>query len=95
MLPRTVWALMVTVVSSMEPPSSPFPFYGELMLKTRTKRLAIRSASAAQHLADIQATIIDLADEDLLDLADIFQSKLKGPIAEMAAARNGKRNISL
>ncbi|RYF23061.1 MAG: hypothetical protein EOO77_02870 [Oxalobacteraceae bacterium] len=65
------------------------------MLKTRTKRFAIRSASAAQRLADIQATIIELADEDLLDLVDILQSKPNSPLTKMASAEMVKRNISL
>jgi hypothetical protein len=65
------------------------------MLKIRTKRLAIRNASAAQRLADIQATIIDLADEDLLDLVDILQPKPNSPLTEMASAEMVKRNISL
>jgi hypothetical protein len=65
------------------------------MLKIRTKRLAIRNASAAQRLADIQATIIDLADEDILDLVDILQPKPNSPLTEMASAEMVKRNISL
>jgi hypothetical protein len=65
------------------------------MLKIRTKRLVIRNASAAQRLADIQATIIDLADEDILDLVDILQPKPNSPLTEMASAEMVKRNISL
>jgi len=42
------------------------------MLKTRMKRLTDRSGRAAGRLAEIETSITGLADNDLLDLADIF-----------------------
>jgi len=45
---------------------------GAHMLKTRMKRLTDRSGRAAGRLAEIETSITGFADNDLLDLADIF-----------------------
>jgi len=45
------------------------------MLKTRMKRVADRGDHAVRLLAEIEASIADLSNEDLLDLADIFKAK--------------------
>lgn len=65
------------------------------MLKTRMKRIADQNARAVQRLAEIEASVVGLADEDLLDLADIFLSGPKGPVSEIAIAEMAKRGISL
>jgi hypothetical protein len=43
------------------------------MLKIRKKREARRDALAAERLAQVEASVVRLADEDLLNLADIFK----------------------
>lgn len=65
------------------------------MLKTRIKRLAARDARAVEMLAEIECSIINLDDEDLLDIADIFRGERRGPIGELASREMAKRNISL
>jgi hypothetical protein len=65
------------------------------MLKTRMKRLASQSETAQQRLAEIEAVITALGDEDLLDLADIFTANPGGPLRDIAAAEMRRRNISL
>lgn len=65
------------------------------MLKTRIKRCTIESARAGARLADIEASVCALNDEDLLDLADIFSGDTDGPLREMAATAMVKRNLSL
>ncbi len=65
------------------------------MLKTRMKRLSGRSERAVQRLAAIEASIIALASEDLLDLADIFKEEPLTPLGEIAFAEMTKRNITL
>jgi hypothetical protein len=60
------------------------------MLKTRIKQRAAR----AERLADIEASIAALVDEDLLDLADIFSGQPQTVLAELATAEMGKRNLS-
>jgi hypothetical protein len=46
-------------------------------------------------LAEIEAAVAALKDEDLLDLADIFSGKTVTTLKEMASAEMAKRNISL
>lgn len=65
------------------------------MLKTRTKRLADLGDRAVRRLADIQASITNLSNEDLLDLADIFKAEPRPPIGDMAFGEMARRNISL
>ena len=50
------------------------------MLRTRMKRLADRGELAVQRLADIETSILQLGDEDLLDLADIFNASADTPL---------------
>jgi len=54
------------------------------MLKTRMKRVA-----------EIEASIANLSNEDLLDLADIFKVEPRPPIGDMAFVEMARRNISL
>jgi hypothetical protein len=65
------------------------------MLKTRMKRLASQSETAQQRLAEIEAVITALGNEDLLDFADIFTANPGGPLRDIAAAEMARRNISL
>lgn len=65
------------------------------MLKTRIKRLTYRSGRAAGRLAEIETFITGLADDDLLDLADIFKAEPHTPIGDMAFVEMARRNISL
>jgi hypothetical protein len=65
------------------------------MLKIRIKRRADQAARAAERLALVETSIVALADEDLLDLADIFKTQTQTPLAEMASAELKKRATSL
>jgi len=65
------------------------------MLKTRMKRVADRGDHAVRRFAEIEASIADLSNEDLLDLADIFKAEPRSPIGDMAFAEMAQRNISL
>lgn len=65
------------------------------MLKTRMKRLAARDTRAVEILADIERSIANLNNEDLLDIADIFRGERNGPLGALAAREMAKRNISL
>ena len=65
------------------------------MLKTRMKRVADRGDRAVRRLAEIDASIANLSNEDLLDLADIFKAEPRSLIGDMAFAEMARRNISL
>jgi hypothetical protein len=78
------------------PPAAPTTFMIEChMLKTRMKRVADRGDHAVRRLAEIEASIATLSNEDLLDLADIFKIELRSPIGDMAFFEMARRNISL
>lgn len=65
------------------------------MLKTRIKRQAAQFERMVARLADIEASVTALVDEDLLDLADIFSGETPTALGEMASAEMRKRNLSL
>lgn len=65
------------------------------MLRFRMKRLIARDARAVHLLAEIERSVTSLDNEDLLDIADIFRGKHRGPLGDMAVAEMAKRNISL
>ncbi len=65
------------------------------MLKIKSRRSAAEGTRAITKLAEMQASIIALNDEDLLDLADIFSGKTPAFITDMAAAELKRRNLSL
>ena len=65
------------------------------MLKTRMKRVADRGDHAVRRLAEIEASITNLSNEELLDLADIFKAEPRSPIGYMAVAESARRYISL
>ncbi len=65
------------------------------MLKTRMKRMAAETERALDRLAAVEASVVALADEDLLDLADIFAAGDPTPLRNMAEAEMRRRNLSL
>ncbi|USU04382.1 hypothetical protein NF700_13205 [Sphingomonadaceae bacterium OTU29MARTA1] len=65
------------------------------MLKTRMKRMATETERALDRLAAVEASVVALADEDLLDLADIFAAGDPTPLRNMAEAEMRRRNLSL
>jgi hypothetical protein len=65
------------------------------MLKTRMKKVADRGDHAVRRLAEIEASIAKLPNEDLLDLADIFNAEPRLPIGDMAFVEMALRDISL
>lgn len=65
------------------------------MLKSRTKREAAGAARAVAQLAAIHASIVALADEDLLDLADIFARGPSTPLKDLSAREMEQRNLKL
>jgi hypothetical protein len=65
------------------------------MLKTRRRRLKRQSEAAMQCLVEIEASITALSSDDLLDLADIFKTKPRTPLGEIAFGEMARRGISL
>ncbi|WP_375383185.1 hypothetical protein [uncultured Sphingomonas sp.] len=65
------------------------------MLATLIKRRADRDARAIKRLALIDAEIVGLADEDLLDLVDIFANAPGSAIGAVATTEMTRRGISL
>ncbi|MGN7160521.1 hypothetical protein [Sphingomonas sp. SAFR-052] len=59
------------------------------------KRLAEQGSRNDKRAAAIEAAIIALDNDDLLDLADIFEAKAENPIKEIARFEMAKRGISL
>ncbi len=69
--------------------------YGTPMLNSRKKRRAADGARAIDRIKDIEKSIVNLGDEDLLDLADIFSGELRTPLGETAFAELERRGLSL
>ena len=65
------------------------------MLKIRKKREAEKNANALKRLTQIEMSIIEFGNEDLLDLADIFRGKPEAPIAQYAFVEMTRRKITL
>lgn len=65
------------------------------MLRTRKRRLLRRGQAAMRQLQEIEASITNLVNDDLLDLADIFQAERHGPIGAIAFAEVARRKLSL
>lgn len=65
------------------------------MLKTRKRRLAAETKRSLDRLAAVDAAVVGLGDEDLLDLADIFAAGNPTPLREMAEEEMRRRNLSL
>lgn len=65
------------------------------MLRIRTKRQGMETARALERLADVEASVKALGDEDLLDLADIFASGDPTPLRAIAGAEMRRRDLRL
>lgn len=65
------------------------------MLKRRIKRQTAAVEQAVARLDAIQASVVALGDEDLLDFADIFRSATPTPLWDLAAAEMHKRDLRL
>lgn len=65
------------------------------MLRIRTKRRAATGIDAVNRLAHVEASVVALKDEDLLDLADIFKEEQSTPLMQMAMSEMARRAISL
>lgn len=65
------------------------------MLRSRIKRHEAMVERMVDRLAAIEASVASLADEDLLDLADIFAGDDAGPLGAMAQDEMRRRRISL
>ena len=65
------------------------------MLKIRNKQIANDHAAAARTVARIEASIVALSDDDLLDLADIFSGGAATPLGDMASGEMARRSIAL
>lgn len=65
------------------------------MQSPRMKWRADRGSRAIKRLAEIEASIVALIDDDLLDLADIFARGPSTPLGEIASAEMAKRNLNL
>jgi hypothetical protein len=65
------------------------------MAAIRIKHRADRGTRALKRLALIGDEIIQLPDEDLLDLVDIFSTKAASIVGELATAEMNKRGLSL
>lgn len=59
------------------------------------KRLAGQSERIESRLVAIEASIVALDNDDLLDLADIFEGKPDSPIKDIAKAEMARRKITL
>jgi hypothetical protein len=64
------------------------------MLKIKIKRRAAEASRALAKLVEIEASIVALNDEDLLDLADIFSVSEPSSIGDIASAEMTRRNLS-
>ena len=71
------------------------PCYRACMLKTQMKRRDAAAVRAATRLAAIEASIVALNDEDVLDIADIFRDEPGTPLAELASAEMQRRKLTL
>jgi len=56
---------------------------------------ADHGARAIKRIVDIEVSIAALANEDLLDLADIFLNQPHAPLSQMTAAEMAKRHLGL
>jgi hypothetical protein len=65
------------------------------MTRQRTKWRADRGTRAIKLIAELEASITALGDEDLLDLADIFKGQPSTVLWGIAFAEMARRNISL
>ncbi|MGY2737245.1 hypothetical protein [Sphingomonas sp. UYP23] len=64
------------------------------MLTTRPKWRADRGARALKKVSEIEASIVALHDEDLLDLYDIFAEAATSALGKLAAHEMARRNLT-
>lgn len=79
---------------------TPLPFqfvacYRSPMLKYQIKRRDAEREKAVAEIVDIEASIVALNNDDLLDLADIFQHAANTRLREMTTTEMAKRNLRL
>ncbi|KHL24211.1 hypothetical protein PK98_14550 [Croceibacterium mercuriale] len=65
------------------------------MLKPRGAWRANQDTRAKKHLTELEGTVVALSDDDLLDLADIFEAAPPSILKEIAAREMARRGISL
>lgn len=65
------------------------------MLKSRIKRREAIVQRMATRFTAVEAAILALDNEDLLDFADIFAGCQQTPLWEIASAEMQKRGLSL
>jgi hypothetical protein len=65
------------------------------MLKFRARREEAEARRAVGLLADVRRSVEALGDEDLLDLADIFDRTPEAVLSVIATAEMRRRNLSL
>lgn len=66
-----------------------------VMQKQRASWRADRGSRAIKRIAEIEASIAALTDDDLLDLADIFVAAPQSGLGDIASAEMARRNIRL
>ena len=64
------------------------------MQSQKPKWSADRGARALKTVSKIEASIVALSGEDLLDLYDIFSGPAVSPLAILAAAEMKRRNLT-
>jgi hypothetical protein len=65
------------------------------MLRKRIQKRTAMLERTARRFAEIRSSITALADDDLLDLADIFSKQTTTPLWEIASTEMAKRNLRL
>ncbi len=64
------------------------------MLRNKPKWRADRGACALKTTSEIEASIVVLAAEDLLDLHDMFMESAESPRKKLALDEMSRRNLS-
>jgi hypothetical protein len=65
------------------------------MRRLRLNRILAEGERALDRMTAIEASVIALGDDDLLDLADIFASGETSPLSKIADAEVRRRGLSL
>ena len=64
------------------------------MPKDKPRWRSHRGARALKTVAEIEAAIVALQDEDLLDFHDIFAGRIGGVLEKLAAEEMARRNLA-
>ena len=64
------------------------------MQRTKPKWRADRGARALKTVSEIEASILALHDEDLLDLHDIFADTATSALGKLASHEMARRNLT-